>query len=136
MPPPTIADTTARHRLAFKVVGLEELDAGDDSGNVFARQIELLAGVGSGCDEDGFVAVLEQLVDRKVAAQSLPETHLDVLIHQGRDFPLQAFARQAIFRDCSRQHPAGHPFALKHRDAVPEDGQRIGGGQAGRARRR
>ena len=25
-------DTTARHRLAFKVVGLEELDAGNDSG--------------------------------------------------------------------------------------------------------
>ncbi len=52
-------DATVRHRLAFKVVGLEELDARDDPGCLFARQIKFLAGVGSGRDENGLIAILE-----------------------------------------------------------------------------
>ena len=54
-------DAAVRHRFAFEIVGFQEFDARENSGNIFARKIQLFAGMGSRSDKDSLESILRKV---------------------------------------------------------------------------
>jgi hypothetical protein len=107
--------------------GAQEGRAVDHVGQAVAGQAELVAALGADADEDGLVALREEVVDasRRGCCSGFDAELLDF-----GDFLVDDFQRHAVRGDAVARHAAGGGQGVEHGDGVALLGQVVGGGQA------
>ena len=122
------------HRIGFaQGLPAEKIHSLDHAFRIFPGDVHLAAHMTAYPQEDRFVALLLQVIQREIPPHGGVGLQFDTQAQDIIDLLIQDIFREAIIRDTHPQHAAGLGQGFEDRGPVAPQGQVIGAGHTGRA---